>query len=92
MYLYMMQGVFGAALLAGLAAAAPKADFGGHDHDGGAGKKCELVRSLQATSAECFLEPECENRCTTDSRQVRPFLNKKKTQQNCLLTIILTSS
>jgi hypothetical protein len=54
--------------VAGLASAAPKADFGGHDH--AAEKKCELVRSLTAKSPECFLEPECENKCTQDSRQV----------------------
>ena len=70
-----LQGVFGAVLLAGLTAGAPRADFGGHDHDhdGGAGKKCELVRSLHATSPECFLEPECENKCSSDSRQVRVY-------------------
>ena len=33
-------------------------------------KKCELVRSLTATSAECFLEPECEEKCTQRTKQV----------------------
>ena len=33
-------------------------------------KKCELTRSLTATSPECFLEPECEQKCVQDSKQV----------------------
>ena len=33
-------------------------------------KQCELVRSSQATSPECFLEPECNNVCQQDTKQV----------------------
>ena len=33
-------------------------------------KKCELVRADTATSPECFLEPECEKKCTQDFKQV----------------------
>ena len=34
-------------------------------------KKCELVRADTATSPECFLEPECEKKCTQDFKQVK---------------------
>merc|ERR1712083_817299 len=32
-------------------------------------KKCELVRSTTKRSAECFLEPECENKCEDKSKK-----------------------
>merc|ERR1712127_562668 len=35
----------------------------------GSGKTCNLVRSPTKTSAECFSEPECEDKCSTTYEQ-----------------------
>merc|ERR1712127_678329 len=35
----------------------------------GSGKTCDLVRSPTKTSAECFSEPECEDKCSTTYEQ-----------------------
>ena len=63
----------------GLSLAFPRADFGGHDHSNHnhadkVDKKCTLERSLAKTGPECFLEPECENKCEDVTRTVcNPF-------------------
>ena len=31
-------------------------------------KKCELVRETQAKGPMCFLEPECEDRCSNEPK------------------------
>ena len=70
----------------GLGSALPRADFGGgnvhhhhHAHDAApAGeKKCTLERSLTETNPECFLEPECENKCEDVTRTVKINENLK---------------
>merc|ERR1712083_128025 len=43
-------------------------------------KKCELVRSTTKRSAECFLEPECENKCEDKSKTVCTPKKEKKCQ------------
>merc|ERR1712223_191068 len=45
----------------------------------GGGKSCNLVRSPTKTSAECFSEPECENKCSTSYEQQCSTRN----QQQC---------
>merc|ERR1719189_2525712 len=46
-------------------------------------KKCELVRSLTKTSPECFLEPECNQKCTSGTKEeCNPFNEKKCSIEN----------
>ena len=64
----------------GITTAAPKADFGygapslqthsAHSHEAHDEKQCKLERAASATSPECFLEPECQNKCRDETRPV----------------------